>query len=310
MLSSRILLAGLLAVCASSAADRRIALTIDDLPMAQSGREACEPERLTQLTKQLLAIFGAEKAPLTAFVITSQCPNLTEEQRAAAVDMWRQAGVEIGNHTHSHRSLSRTPIAEYEQDILKADALLRKWSGGKPVRFFRWPMLHVGATPEDKERLEKFLAERHYREAPVTFDNSDWLFANVYADAGRKGDKQLEQRVREAYVPYMESVLAFFERRSVELLGREIPQILLMHANLINSELGGELLAMLRKRGYAFISLEEALEDPAYAAPNTYVAANGISWLHRWTLTEGGEIQWAPDVPQWVTEAYEERTKR
>ena len=298
----------LVAVC-SAAAERRIALTIDDLPMSQSGGEACQPQRLTALTKQLLAIFDAQQAPPTAFVITSQCPNLTEEQRRAAIDLWRQAGVEIGNHTHSHRSLSRTPIAAYEQDILKADALLRKWNGGEPVRFFRWPMLHAGATPEDKQRLEAFLAEHDFREAPVTFDNSDWIFANVFAHARRKGDKALEQRVREAYVPYMESVLAFFEERSVELFGREIPQVLLMHANWLNAEAGGELLAMLRKRGYRFISLEEALEDPAYSSPNEYVAANGVSWLHRWTATQGGKIQWEPDPPKWVMEAFEAMTK-
>jgi hypothetical protein len=194
--------------------------------------------------------------------------------------------------------------------LLEADSRLRKWNGGEPVRFFRWPMLHAGATAEDKDRLETFLANHDYREAPVTFDNSDWLFANVYAHARRTGNKDLEQRVRDAYAPYMESVLAHFERRSVDLFGREIPQILLMHANLLNAELGSELLAMLRKRGYRFISLETALEDPAYAEPNTYAAANGISWLHRWTVTKGGEIQWEPDAPKWVMEAYEEMTKR
>ena len=297
-------------VASAAGAERRIALTIDDLPMAQSGPEACEPARLEQLTKQLLEIFRAGQAPLTAFVITSQCPNLTERQRRAAVDLWRQAGVEIGNHTHSHRSLSRTPIGEYEQDILKADALLREWNGGKPVRFFRWPMLHAGATPEDKQRLEAFLADRNIREGPVTFDNSDWIFASLYAHARRKGDEELERRVREAYVPYMESTLAFFERQSTDLLGREIPQILLMHANLLNAEAGGDLLAMLSNRGYRFISLNEALEDPAYSSPNDYVGANGISWLHRWRVTRGGEIQWEPDPPKWVMEAFEAMTKR
>jgi peptidoglycan/xylan/chitin deacetylase (PgdA/CDA1 family) len=231
------------------------------------------------------------------------------EQRKAALELWMEAGVELGNHTHSHRSLSRTPIEEYEQDVLEGDRLLREWTG-KPVRFFRWPMLHAGATVEVKERLENFLKAHEFREAPVTFDNSDWLFAYVFAQARRSGDAALEKRVREAYVPYMEQTLAFFERRSVELLGREIPQVLLMHSNLLSSELGANLLKMLRGRGYAFISLEEALEDPAYAAPNAYVAANGISWLHRWTVTRGGKIEWEPDEPQWLLDAYDEMTKK
>ncbi|MEZ5366659.1 MAG: polysaccharide deacetylase family protein [Bryobacterales bacterium] len=294
-------------VCAAQP-DRRIALTIDDLPMAQSGPEACEPENLMPATKRLLAQFAAEKAPLTAFVITSQCPGLTIKQKRAALNLWRSAGVELGNHTHSHKSLSRTPIAEYEEDILKADALLQDWTG-KPVRFFRWPMLHAGATPADKQRLEAFLADHHFREAPVTFDNSDWIFANLFAYARRTANADLEKRVRDAYVPYMESVLAFFEQSSNELFGREIPQILLMHSNMLNADATGDLLAMLRKRGYRFISLEEALEDPAYAEPNEYVAANGISWLHRWKVTRGGKIEWEPDVPKWVQEAFEAMQK-
>ncbi|MCB1022277.1 MAG: polysaccharide deacetylase family protein [Bryobacterales bacterium] len=304
----------LLAVCmAASVAlaqpERRIAMTIDDLPMAQSGAEACEPQNLMPATKRLLAHFAEAQAPLTAFVITSQCPDLTVEQKLAALELWRKAGVELGNHTHSHKSLSRTPIAEYEQDILKADALLQEWTG-EPVRFFRWPMLHAGATPEDKQRLEAFLADHHFREAPVTFDNSDWMFANLYAHARRTGDADLEKRVRDAYVPYMESVLAFFEQSSNDLFGREIPQILLMHSNMLNADAAGDLLAMLRKRGYRFISLDEALEDPAYREPNSYVAANGISWLHRWHVTRGGKIEWEPDVPKWVQEAFEAMSKK
>ncbi len=302
----RLLTTLLFALCAG-AADRRIALTIDDLPIAQSGSEACEPGRMMELTEQLLSVFRAEQAPLTAFVITSQCPSLTEEQRRAAIDRWRQAGVEIGNHTHSHQSLSRTPVGHYEKDIMKADALLRRWAGGEPVRFFRWPLLHTGTTPEIKQRLEAFLVRHGYRTAPVTFDNSDWIFAGLFARARRRGDHELADKLRKAYVPYMESVLAFFERRSVELLDREIPQILLMHANLLNAEAGGELLSMLRERGYAFISLEEALADPAYSAPDSYVAANGISWLHRWTVTQGGEIEWEPEVPDWVLQLYRQR---
>jgi peptidoglycan/xylan/chitin deacetylase (PgdA/CDA1 family) len=306
---SRTLLATLCAVAALPAADRRIALTIDDLPVAQSGPEACEPETLMPLTKRLLSYFAAEKAPLTAFVITSQCPNITDEQRRAALQLWLDAGVELGNHTHSHRNLSKTPLAEYEQDILRADSLLREWTG-KPVRWFRWPMLHAGATAEDKEGLEKFLKDHRYGEGKVTFDNADWLFAYVYANARREGDHDLERRVREAYVPYMEEVLAFFEKKSTELFGREIPQVLLMHSNLLNSELGADLLKMLRARGYEFISLEEALQDPAYKEPNNYAAANGISWLHRWAQSRGQKIEWEPEPPKWVTEAYDRASVR
>jgi hypothetical protein len=32
------------------------------------------------------------------------------------------------------------------------------------------------------------------------------------------------------------------------------------------------------------------------------VRANGISWLHRWTHTEGRAIRWEPEPPAWIVE--------
>lgn len=280
------------------AAERRVAITVDDLPVAQSGAGACEYARLREFTGKFLKNLEGQRAPVTAFVITGNCAELTVEQKRAVLRMWVEAGAELGNHTQTHPDLNRTPIAEYEQNILRADAELRAL--GKP-RHFRSPMLHTGADPATKERLEKFLAGHGYTQGAVTIDNSDWLFANVYA----KGRPEQRDRVRAEYVPYMESVIEFFEKRSVEVVGREIPQVLLMHANALNAEMMPALLAMLRKRGYSFITLEEALKDPAYRLPNTYAGTNGMSWIHRWAITKGMPEKWEPGEPEWLLKAFQ-----
>jgi hypothetical protein len=60
---------------------------------------------------------------------------------------------------------------------------------------------------------------------------------------------------------------------------------------------------MYLRRGYAFISLQEALEDPAYASPDTYTGPAGITWLHRWALTQGKRgafFAGEPTVADWV----------
>lgn len=46
---------------------------------------------------------------------------------------------------------------------------------------------------------------------------------------------------------------------------------------------------MLKKRGYKFVALENALTDEAYKLPDTFVGRSGISWLHRWALEKGRE---------------------
>lgn len=278
-------------------AERRVAITIDDLPVAQSGADACEYAKLRDFSLRFLGNIQEPRIPVTAFVITGKCDKLTAQQKQAVLRLWLDAGVELGNHSRSHPDLNTTPIEDYEKNILQADEELKALT--KP-RYFRSPMLHTGADAATKVRLEQFLTAHGYTQGAVTLDNSDWLFANVYA----MGTPARRERVRAEYVPYMESVIAFFEKRSVEVVGREIPQVLLMHANSLNAEMMPALLTMLRKRGYSFITLEEALKDPAYQLPNSYAGTNGMSWIHRWSISKGMPEKWEPAEPKWLLDDY------
>ena len=62
----------------------------------------------------------------------------------------------------------------------------------------------------------------------------------------------------------------------------------------------------LRARGYRFVTLEEALADPAYDTPDEYVGPTGISWLHRWrrTLQLEDRLRDEPDPPKWLLQTY------
>ena len=133
--------------------------------------------------------------------------------------------------------------------------------------------------------------------APVTLDNSDWEFAALYTKPKYK------ERVARDYVPYMESVIEFFEQRSVEVVGREFPQVLLIHASQLNADLMPELLQMFRRRGYAFVSLDRALADEAYGLPEEYAGRGGFSWIHRWSKTKGMPPKGEPEPAAWVRDA-------
>ena len=54
------------------------------------------------------------------------------------------------------------------------------------------------------------------------------------------------------------------------------------------------------KRGYRFITLEEALSDPVYSLPDTYVGEEGTGWIDHWAITQGKILKGAPVFPQWV----------
>jgi hypothetical protein len=81
-----------------------------------------------------------------------------------------------------------------------------------------------------------------------------------------------------------------------------VKQILLLHGNQLEADHIGELLGVLRKRGYRFITLEDALSDPAYGMPDTYVGEEGTGWLDHWAITQGKPPQGAPVFPQWVSD--------
>ena len=69
--------------------------------------------------------------------------------------------------------------------------------------------------------------------------------------------------------------------------------------------MAADVLAMLKKRGYRFISLEEALKDPAYQQPENYVEPGGVSWIQRWSMTKGLPNKDQPKEPTWLGKEYE-----
>jgi peptidoglycan/xylan/chitin deacetylase (PgdA/CDA1 family) len=298
--------AGLLAAAAvaSGASKREVAITLDDLPVAQSGTRGCEFGSLQMQTLRLITLFLHQKAPLAGFVAPGTCPELAPEEMRAVLKLWVQAGTELGNETFSGADLNTTDPAKYEQEILQADEALRALPGGAP-RYFRYPLLHTGATAQTRERIARFLSAHGYTIAPVTLDNLDWMFSEVYSDALSHGKMEAMAHVRDDYLPYMESVIDFCEQRTMEVLGREIPQILLLHANRLNADMGADVLAALKKRGYHFIALGEALQDPAYQQPEKYVGPEGLSWIQRWSLTKGMPDKAEPKAPTWLEHEYE-----
>ncbi|MGI8741518.1 MAG: polysaccharide deacetylase family protein [Bryobacteraceae bacterium] len=291
---------------ASSAPVRQAAITIDDLPLGGDRSGPCEVAYIRQLTEKLLKPFRAQHIPLIGFVNEGRC-GLSKEALRRILDLWLDSGAELGNHTYSHADLNTTPLAGYEADIEKGEPVLHAALAdrGLTLRYFRHPFLRAGTTLETKRALEQYLASRGYFIAPVTLDNSDYMFAAVYAAALERNDRALAGRVKQAYVPYMESICAFFEQRSVEVAGHEIPQILLIHVNRLNSETMPALLAMMRARGYRFISLEHALEDPAYNLPDNYAGTGGFSWIHRWSKTKGMSNKGEPDEPAFITKQWQ-----
>ena len=282
---------------------RSIAITIDDLPVV-STRSDLKNRR--QITKKLLGHITKAKIPAIGFVNENKlyAGNKRDELQIDLLRMWLDAGLELGNHTFSHRSLNQIPLADYEADLLKGETVTKELLAlkGRKIRFFRHPFLQTGRTLEIKAQFDTFLNDHGYQIAPISFDNADYIFSRAYDIAFDRNDKKLMKQVGDAYVPYMEKKLEYWERQSVKLFDREISQTLLIHANFINSDYFDELAEMFKRRGYAIVDLETALNDEAYRLPDTFTGGAGISWLHRWALERGREnvLPDEPTVPEFV----------
>lgn len=282
---------------------RQIAVTIDDLPVVSPRKDI---KIRQQITKNLLAKIKKANVPAIGFVNENKLyiNEKRDEQQVELLRMWLNNGLELGNHTFSHMSLHDNPLDKYEADILKGEIITKELleANGKKIRFFRHPYLWTGLSLEIKKELGNFLSEHNYTIAPVSIDNGDWIFALAYEKAFEKKDKKLMKQIGDAYIPYLDSKMDYWERQSVKLFNREINQILLLHANFINSEYFDDIAKMLKKRDYKFIKLEDTLKDEAYKLPDNFVKRNGISWLHRWALDKGREfvLPNEPSVPQFV----------
>ena len=285
---------------------RTIAVTIDDLPVVSTRRDI---ENRREITRKLLSHVKKAKVPAIGFVNENKLydGDRRDEAQVDLLRMWLDAGLELGNHTYSHRSLNTIPLGDYQADVLKGEAITRELLARKKktLRYFRHPFLQTGRSLEIKTQFDAFLAKHGYAIAPISFDNADYIFSRAYDNAFDKNDTALMKRVGEAYVPYMEAKLGYWERQSTKLFGREIGQTLLMHANFINSDYFDDLAAMFKRRGYKFVTLEEALKDDAYRLPDTYVGPAGISWLHRWAREKGREyiVPDEPKIPEFVLKA-------
>ncbi len=280
---------------------RQVVITFNDLPASRGNLE-----QMRIITGDLLKAIVKYDIPAIGFVSEAKL-YLTDrpEELTKLINKWVEVGLELGNNSYSHMDPNVNSLETYQKDIIKGEqvsgVLLKNVD--KNIRYFRHPFLNVGPTPEYEQKLNQFLKERSYTIAPVTHQNREWKYAAVYSKAKERSDTETMEQIAESYIAYMGTMFAYWESVSIEAAGYEIPQILLLHVNHLNADHFTELVKMMKKRGYSFITMEAALADRAYSLPQQHTTEE-YSWLYRWLLAQDKPLPPAPEEHEFIAKMY------
>lgn len=259
---------------------------MDDLP-AHGPRV----DGLTWLTihERLLDAFASHEVPQVYGFVNADKMEHSPELRKP-LEAWTAAGHPLGNHTYSHPSLRQIGLDDYFADIAKNEPLLDALAlNGSRTPTFRYPYLLEGMSREDTIAIRAHLDGRGYRTAPVTVDFYDWAFNAAFARCTAAGNARAVKAIEKTYMAHALEMLAWSDAAAQALYGRRIPHVLLIHSGAINAGLIEPLLEAMESAGVEWISLDDALADPAYAETFVHNGRNQGTLLDQKIDTEGAE---------------------
>lgn len=236
------------------AAGREIILTIDDLPfVGANNSNARTAKRSNERIQSIIQALVDHKVHATGFVIG----EAMAKPQLPMLQAFRDQGFYLGNHTYSHKSLDSLSAERYIADIDRADKLLTPFI--TEPKYFRYPYL-AESHGAKKQKIYAYLKEHHYTIVPVTIDSKDYRFnAELISTPWHRRAEALK-RIKARYLAYIWNQTVRAEAIQSRQ-GHQEPQILLVHANLLNSHLLGDVIEMYQKHGYVFV--RPYTEEPA-----------------------------------------------
>lgn len=250
-----------------------LAFTIDDLPFVGPTPRG---ESVERALGRIAEVLGREGVPAAGFVVCSRLDSAP----AGSLDDWLSRGLAIGNHSTSHRAVGDLSLGEWIDDVRSCRDRLAEL-GKAPPRYFRYPFLRTGSERTARDATARALQDLGHVRAPVSIDTSEWVLARPYAQATIEGDEVRATAIADAYLQHLQLAARHYRRVARTRVGREVRQVLLLHANALLADHIERVITMLRTEGFQFVALEYALEDPIYRQEDHWVDPVGASWLYR-----------------------------
>ena len=238
-----------------------VALTFDDLPAA-----ADLPKGMTrvEIATKLAAELNANHLGGTfGFVNGAKIEDNQDAQKA--LHAWIDAGMNVGNHTWAHLSLSDNSAQAFEKQVVENESVLAEYATVRDWNWFRYPFLWEGATLEKRRAVRSFLFGRGYRIAQVSLDFEDYAWNDAYARCVANSDAVEIEWLKQSYLDTAAEYIRLGREEELIAFGHEIPNVMLLHETAFTTLMLPDLLDLLRKEGFRLASLPEVEKDPAYA---------------------------------------------
>jgi peptidoglycan-N-acetylglucosamine deacetylase len=245
---------------------QEIALTFDDAPMGD-GPLLVGARR----TERIISELRKHNVPQAAFFVVT---NQLDTAGLKRVQRYADAGHVIANHTHTHQWIKDIGCDRYIAGIGEAHRLLKSMKGFRP--WFRYPFLDEGKTIPKRDSIRGALNDLQLRNGYVTVDNYDWYLNGLLRTAIRENSKINMDSMRSVYLDHIWSSIVFYDNIARKALNRSPKHVLLLHENDLAAHFIGDLVGLLRSRGWKIISPEEAYTDPiATYAPDVLFNGQG-----------------------------------
>ncbi|MFZ0394183.1 MAG: polysaccharide deacetylase family protein [Terracidiphilus sp.] len=249
-----------------------VALTFDDLPAA--GELPGDETRAAILGRLAGELKAAHLEGTYGFVNAVDLDDDPDAQQA--LRDWVQAGMNIGNHTWSHPALSSVTAEAFESDIAGDEPALRQYAEGRDWHWFRYPDLEEGDTLAKRDHVRAWLRDRGYRIAEVTlnFQDDDW--SDPYNRCSAKNDAAAITWLKQSYLANAAEFIRLGREEEQIAFGREIPNVLLLHATDFTTLMLPSLLDLLHTEGFRFASLAKVEQNHAFSLdPHAGLADGG-----------------------------------
>jgi hypothetical protein len=153
---------------------------------------------------------------------------------------------------------------EFEGDIAANEPTLKSLMPSGDWRWFRYPFLREGDTPEKYRAVHDYLKQHGYRVAQVTLDIGDWAWQGPYARCMAKQDKESLKWLEESYMDIANEDINLGQTAARQLFGHDVRHVLLLHVGAFNAVMLPQVLDLLQKKHFRIVPLEKAQADVVY----------------------------------------------